>query len=269
MLTVMKCRIVVEKILVRKQAVSLYFSSVVSRTALEENFDIAPFNPITDTEDFVNCIALQFSQGEPACSTLGIKKQELDSVVRHFLTCSPETAELSVVMRERKTNKFVGCVGGEDLHANSEPGIIALCPKWALLCGPYNFIGSNLIDDCKRGEMVHWVLGGIYDEFANRKLYLPMVKYALTLAADKGIFIFLLQVSSYSNFDHYLIGYKYVIAEPTHIASKKCLEKLNFEMKSDTPFDTYVWNGTRPFKGNKTSLFVYCLVITDYVLYII
>jgi hypothetical protein len=157
-----------------------------------EDFIVSNFNAEHDTEEFVECISHQFAKGEPTSNALGVTKKEMEKIVRHFLDCSPETPYLSAVLRERKSGKFVGCVGCEDSHAMSELGFVDICAKWApslsLTEGAYEFEDAHIVKNCQRGEMVHVFLAAIHDEFANKRLLYPLVHSAVVNAANLGTF---------------------------------------------------------------------------------
>jgi hypothetical protein len=151
---------------------------------------ISTFDPARDTNDFVHCIAQQFATAEPHSLAIGLTKSDLELIVYHFLTCCPDTAKLSVVIRDKRTGKLAGCAGNEDIHSNSEDGFVKLAPKWAISTSimekACEFEDFQLIKNCKRGETMHTFFGGTNKEFAGFRLAYPTILYSLAVAANMG-----------------------------------------------------------------------------------
>eukprot|EP01156_Anaeramoeba_ignava_P015298 Anaeramoba_ignava/a612594_27.p1 GENE.a612594_27~~a612594_27.p1 ORF type:complete len:241 (-),score=83.74 a612594_27:32-754(-) len=181
-----------------------------------------------DIEEAVECVSTSFAERELMSIVLGISKKEWDPLTIQIVELGVKCG-LSVVAREKQTNKFVGCFISQDAVDDSKIDFSKLCSKWEPVWEIIHDLYKKTKLSEKKEENLHLWTIAINEEFRGRRAARPISYANMMLGAQNG--------------------FKNVFAEATGIESQKVFRKLGFEEKSHINYSNYKYKGKYPYKS--------------------
>ncbi|KAJ5072897.1 hypothetical protein M0811_09343 [Anaeramoeba ignava] len=179
-----------------------------------------------DIEEAVECVSTSFAERELMSIVLGISKKEWDPLTIQIVELGVKCG-LSVVAREKQTNKFVGCFLSQDVFDDSKIEFSKLCSKWEPLWAILDEFNKHK-ENIKKGEYLHLWTISVNEEFKGKK-FANSISYANLILGAQNKF-------------------KYGISEATAPGSQAAFRKLGFEEKDYIKYSSYKYKEKYPFE---------------------
>jgi hypothetical protein len=179
----------------------------------------------------IECIASTFLAGEPMTKALQIREQDFYDFVEIFVN-KAITDGLSIVTKDKETDRVVGCLVCQDFNADLPDGIEKVAESFAPI---FSLLGH--LDErykaryqVNKGELYHLFMGGVVKEYAGQGIIHQMTRQGEILARA--------------------YGFKAAIGEATGpISQHVYLKHLGYKEIDAICYDDFLYEGAYIFKN--------------------
>jgi hypothetical protein len=194
-------------------------SKVVVKTLSEE-----------DIPEAIVCLCQAFSDREPMTYRQKITHQEFEEFVS-VIAKSTLKSGLSIVVRDKVSNQFVGCMLSQDLMDDAKIELTKVTPKFEPIFAILERGKKIDIGQLQYGKYSHFWLAGIHQEYISKGYFYHIGEQSSLLAARKG--------------------YQYTLTECTSLRSLTVARNQGGQDLCVIKYDDFDYKGTFPFKGIK------------------
>lgn len=140
-----------------------------------------------DLEETISCLCEVFPRNEPMTKAAGINSDEFYYFAKIYCEKAVKD-ELSVIARDKASNKLIGFLISEDLLSEPPEGIEAINVKFYPVLALLDSLDEKYKNSCKvqKGQILHLFMGGVIEDFKNRNITTRLIEENLKLAERKN-----------------------------------------------------------------------------------
>lgn len=205
------------------------------------NFEIKKLTELYRNEA-AHCIAKTFSAREAMSQVMNLDYEEMLTFSKAIVDLAINEA-LSFVAIDTENNKLAAAIISEDFKKEGEPeGFEEVSPKFGPILQLLEELSSKIPQPSARGEIIHFFMVGVLEEYANHKIAEKLAKHAMVYAQG--------------------LGYKQAVSEATGKISQH-IAKTKFHLNECASIDykDFEYQGHKVFAGIDQELAEKCVLL--------